>query len=181
MRLFLFWHVGSSYQPPCSDKRPPDVSAALCLPLRSPSYFCYLFSCISARDEIRTDTRFFRAESGIYPSTDPLSPPDVSSDPQIVPDFNPAWDAAWEKARALIADFAVEDKVKHVSFSFQIVKKLVLSADLFVLQVNVSTGVGWMNGRCVGNTPPVPFDGSGTWQGLCLEVRSPIIFIRPHD
>jgi hypothetical protein len=31
-------------------------------------------------------------------------------------------------------------------------------------KVNLTTGVGWMVGRCVGNTPPV--DG---FPGLCLE------------
>ena len=34
-------------------------------------------------------------------------------------------------------------------------------------QVNITTGVGWQNGRCVGNTPPI----NGTnFPGLCLEV-----------
>lgn len=31
-------------------------------------------------------------------------------------------------------------------------------------KVNVTTGVGWMNGLCVGNIPPVQ-----NWPGLCLE------------
>jgi hypothetical protein len=31
-------------------------------------------------------------------------------------------------------------------------------------KVNITTGVGWANGRCVGNTPPV-----GDFPGLCLE------------
>ncbi|EJD05236.1 glycoside hydrolase [Fomitiporia mediterranea MF3/22] len=75
----------------------------------------------------------------------PLNPPDVSSDPQVIPDFNPAWSAAWSKARDLISGLSIEEKV------------------------NFSTGVEWQGGRCVGNTPPVPLDGSGTWQGLCLE------------
>jgi beta-glucosidase len=38
-------------------------------------------------------------------------------------------------------------------------------------KVNVTTGVGWMNGRCVGNIPAIePIRGRG-WPGLCLEVR----------
>lgn len=31
-------------------------------------------------------------------------------------------------------------------------------------KVNITTGVGWANGRCVGNIPPVQ-----SWPGLCLE------------
>jgi hypothetical protein len=34
-------------------------------------------------------------------------------------------------------------------------------------KVNITTGVGWMNGPCVGNIPPVK-----DFPGLCLEVRS---------
>lgn len=35
--------------------------------------------------------------------------------------------------------------------------------------MNVTTGVGWTNGRCVGNIPPIePIHGRG-WPGLCLE------------
>ncbi|KAL5520254.1 hypothetical protein ACEPAG_9467 [Sanghuangporus baumii] len=82
---------------------------------------------------------------GLFPATDPLSPPDVSSESQLIPDFNPAWTAAWARARDLISGLSVEEKV------------------------NFTTGVGWQGGRCVGNVPPVPLDGSGTWQGLCLE------------
>ncbi|KAH8116098.1 beta-glucosidase [Phellopilus nigrolimitatus] len=81
----------------------------------------------------------------VFPATDPLSPPPVSSDPQTIPDFNSAWATAWSKAEALIGNFSIEQKV------------------------NFSTGVGWENGRCVGNTPPVPAEGSGVWKGLCLE------------
>ncbi|KZT24974.1 glycoside hydrolase family 3 protein [Neolentinus lepideus HHB14362 ss-1] len=82
---------------------------------------------------------------GVFPSAVPNNPPPVSSDPTLVPDFAPAWTVAWEKAKAKIAGFTLEEKV------------------------NVTTGVGWMNGRCVGNIPPVyPIDGRG-WPGLCLE------------
>lgn len=36
-------------------------------------------------------------------------------------------------------------------------------------KVSVATGVGWMNGRCVGNIPAIePTKGHG-WPGLCLE------------
>ncbi|THH07709.1 hypothetical protein EW145_g3196 [Phellinidium pouzarii] len=83
--------------------------------------------------------------AGIFPATDPLSPPPVTSDPQLIPDFNPAWTTAWTKAKALISGLDIEQKV------------------------NISTGVGWELGLCVGNIPAVPIDGSGVWKGLCLE------------
>ncbi|KAH0833832.1 family 3 glycoside hydrolase [Lanmaoa asiatica] len=60
----------------------------------------------------------------IYPATDPWYPPPVSPDPQIVPDFGPAWATAHAKAQALIANFTIWDKV------------------------NLTTGI---YGRCVGN------------------------------
>ncbi|KAG1762841.1 glycoside hydrolase family 3 protein [Suillus occidentalis] len=76
----------------------------------------------------------------IFPATDPLNPPAVSSDPQVVPDFAPAWSAAYQKAKNLILDYTIEEKV------------------------NITTGVGWMNGLCVGNIPP-----NRNFPGLCLE------------
>ncbi|THU83353.1 glycoside hydrolase family 3 protein [Dendrothele bispora CBS 962.96] len=62
--------------------------------------------------------------------------------PPVVPDFEQAWDAAFEKARTFLQGFSLEEKV------------------------NVSTGVGWQNGRCVGNIPANEEKG---FPGLCLE------------
>ncbi|EIW75053.1 hypothetical protein CONPUDRAFT_140249 [Coniophora puteana RWD-64-598 SS2] len=76
----------------------------------------------------------------IFPATDPLYPPPITSDLNVVPDYAPAWAAAYAKAEALIANFTIEQKV------------------------NITTGVGWANGLCVGNTPPV-----GDFPGLCLQ------------
>lgn len=76
----------------------------------------------------------------VYPAADPLYPPDVSDDPQIVPDFGPAWAAAYKKAKKLLSDYTIEEKV------------------------NVTTGVGWMQGLCVGNIPP-----NKNFPGLCLQ------------
>ncbi|KAL4078112.1 glycoside hydrolase superfamily [Scleroderma yunnanense] len=75
-----------------------------------------------------------------YPATDPQHPPDVSSDPQIVPDFSPAWAAAYKKAKKLISEYTIEEKV------------------------NITTGVGWAQGLCVGNIPP-----NKNFPGLCLQ------------
>ncbi|KAJ3569130.1 hypothetical protein NP233_g5250 [Leucocoprinus birnbaumii] len=76
--------------------------------------------------------------NGVFVVTDPGQPPAVGS--TVIPDFGPAWDAAYRKAKAKIASFSIEEKV------------------------NVTTGVGWAIGRCVGNIPPVQ-----SWPGLCLE------------
>ncbi|EIW74755.1 glycoside hydrolase family 3 protein [Coniophora puteana RWD-64-598 SS2] len=64
------------------------------------------------------------AEPPVYPAFDPLSPPPASQDPTVVPDFGPAWAVAHEKARQMISNFTIWDKV------------------------NITTGYV---GRCVGN------------------------------
>ncbi|KZT29530.1 glycoside hydrolase family 3 protein [Neolentinus lepideus HHB14362 ss-1] len=80
---------------------------------------------------------------GIFPSAAPSNPPPVSPDPQVVPDFGPAWEIALEKAAVKVANFTLEEKV------------------------NVTTGV-YPTTRCVGNIAPVyPIEGRG-WPGLCL-------------
>ncbi|KAI9434687.1 beta-glucosidase [Lactarius indigo] len=77
--------------------------------------------------------------TGIYPLTSLNTPPPVGN-PALVPDLTPAWTNAYAKAKAKVATFTLEQKV------------------------NVTTGVGWEGGRCVGNIPPV-----GDFPGLCLE------------
>ena len=42
------------------------------------------------------------APPSVFPATDPLSPPLVSSDPQVVPDFASAWAAAYDKAKGMV-------------------------------------------------------------------------------
>ncbi|KAF9451014.1 glycoside hydrolase family 3 protein [Macrolepiota fuliginosa MF-IS2] len=80
---------------------------------------------------------------GVIVVTDPHQPPAVGS--SVVPDFGPAWNTAYSKAKAKVAAFSLEEKV------------------------SIATGVGWMNGRCVGNIPAIqPITGRG-WPGLCLE------------
>ena len=75
---------------------------------------------------------------GTFPSTSPKSPPPPGSD--LIPDFGPAWATAHSKAQQLVSSWSINDKVNSV------------------------TGVGWMNGRCVGNIGAV-----NSWPGLCLE------------
>ncbi|KAJ7629352.1 glycoside hydrolase family 3 protein [Mycena polygramma] len=79
---------------------------------------------------------------GVSPSTDPREPPPVGS--SLIPNFVQAWAGAYQEAKNKIAGFTLEEKA------------------------NVSTGVGWMGGRCVGNTPPIGVNGS-KFPGLCLE------------
>ncbi|KAF9553682.1 glycoside hydrolase family 3 protein [Agrocybe pediades] len=86
-----------------------------------------------------------RSAADVFPVIDPSNPPGVEASTRVIPDFEPAWRAAYEKAKEKVAGFSLEEKV------------------------NVTTGVGWMGGRCVGNIPPIePVDGRG-WPGLCLE------------
>ncbi|KAG5645639.1 hypothetical protein DXG03_005630 [Asterophora parasitica] len=80
---------------------------------------------------------------GVFPATDPRNPPPVNS--PLIPDFAPAWAAAYARAKEKIEKFTLDEKV------------------------SVATGVGWQNGRCVGNIPAIePIVGRG-WPGLCLE------------
>ncbi|KAJ3513385.1 hypothetical protein NLJ89_g2980 [Agrocybe chaxingu] len=89
----------------------------------------------------------------VYPATDPLRPPEVGG--QTVPNFGPAWAAAWRQAKAKIANFTLEEKV------------------------SVGTGTLWQGGRCVGNIASIePVDGRG-WKGLCL-MDGPL-GVRPVD
>ncbi|KAI9453291.1 beta-glucosidase [Russula earlei] len=76
---------------------------------------------------------------GVYPESSPKHPPPVDS-PDLVPDFVQAWTVAYKKAKAKLAAWSLQKKV------------------------NITTGVGWANGRCVGNIPPI-----GDFPGLCLE------------
>ncbi|KAG9308256.1 glycoside hydrolase superfamily [Chiua virens] len=79
-------------------------------------------------------------EPPVFPETDPLYPPPVSPDPVVVPDFAPAWAIAYSRAQHLISGYTIEQKV------------------------NITTGVGWENGPCVGNIPAV-----ADFPGLCLQ------------
>lgn len=82
---------------------------------------------------------------GVFPVTNPSKPPPVSEAPGLgglIPDFAQAWKTAKAKAKAKLANYTLEQKVA------------------------ITTGVGWENGRCVGNIPAV-----ADFPGLCLEVR----------
>ncbi|KAF8958580.1 glycoside hydrolase family 3 protein [Flammula alnicola] len=80
-------------------------------------------------------------EPPVYPAVDPRNPPSVGD--AVIPDFGPAWAAAYEKAKTKVAGFTLEEKV------------------------SVATGVGWQGGRCVGNIAAI--ENGTSWPGLCLE------------
>ncbi|KAF8346564.1 glycoside hydrolase family 3 protein [Amanita rubescens] len=84
-----------------------------------------------------------QAIPGVFPATDPRYPPPVYS--SLIPNFHPAWAAAYAKAKAKISGFSLQDKVSTV------------------------TGVGAMGGRCIGNIPSVQLANGTGWPGLCLE------------
>jgi beta-glucosidase len=56
--------------------------------------------------------------------------------------ISPEWQVAYVKAKAAVAKMSLQDKV------------------------NLATGVGWGNGKCIGNTPAV---SSIRFPGLCLQ------------
>ena len=88
--------------------------------------------------------------SGVFTEADPSKPPAVDKAPGlggVLPDFAQAWQKAKAKAVSHLKKFSLEDKVA------------------------LTTGVGWMGGRCVGNIPPVQ-----DFPGLCLEVRYSALF-----
>ncbi|KAH9988720.1 glycoside hydrolase superfamily [Russula vinacea] len=76
---------------------------------------------------------------GVYPASSPKHPPPVGS-PALVPDFAPAWARAYQKAKAKVQTWSLEEKV------------------------DITTGLGWINGRCAGNIRPI-----NDFPGLCLE------------
>ncbi|KAF8487505.1 beta-glucosidase [Russula ochroleuca] len=76
---------------------------------------------------------------GVYPATSPKHPPPVES-PVLVPNFASAWTTAYDKAKAKVETWTLEEKV------------------------NITTGVGTANGRCIGNIAPID-----DFSGLCLE------------
>ncbi|KAJ7475177.1 glycoside hydrolase family 3 protein [Mycena galericulata] len=80
--------------------------------------------------------------AGLFPLTDPRNPPPVGS--SLLPNFIQAWAGAYQEAKNKIANFTLDEKA------------------------SLSTGVGWMNGRCVGNIAPIGENGT-KWPGLCLE------------
>jgi len=51
------------------------------------------------------------SEPPVFPATDPLCPPPVSADPVVVPNFAPAWAAAYTKATSMVCGVNVLDNL----------------------------------------------------------------------
>ncbi|KIM41998.1 glycoside hydrolase family 3 protein [Hebeloma cylindrosporum] len=143
--------VASSGTPPSSTPIPvisSDVSSASQIPPSSTPASSDTSASSTTADSIPTGFTPFPVPPDIplppgYPAVFPSKPPPVGA--PIIPDFGPAWAAAYAKAQKKIAGFTLEEKV------------------------NVTTGVGWTGGRCVGNIAAIePINGRG-WPGLCLE------------
>ncbi|KAK7681535.1 hypothetical protein QCA50_015267 [Cerrena zonata] len=77
---------------------------------------------------------------GVFTQTGPENPPDVSDSGKVFPDFGDAWKTAYDKAKAKISTWTLEEKV------------------------SAGTGVGWQKGLCIGNTPSI-----GDFPGICLQ------------
>ncbi|KAG2065205.1 glycoside hydrolase family 3 protein [Suillus decipiens] len=105
----------------------PSISGVITIPLSSYSFTPY-------------PTPTLTPDPPIFPATDPLNPPDVSNDRYIVPDFAPAWATAHQKARNLISNYTVEEKV------------------------NLTTGTGFAAGLCSANIAP-----NKNFPGLCFQ------------
>lgn len=67
---------------------------------------------------------------------------DIPAPLRVQNQFTPKWQQAHTRAAQSLRKWSLEDKV------------------------NLATGVGWMQGRCVGNTPALPQHG---WKGLCMQ------------
>lgn len=61
----------------------------------------------------------------------------------LIPDFGPAWDAAYRKAKSKVRRMTII--ITGAWFPWKI------SSFSLGEKVSVTTGVGWMNGRCVVN------------------------------
>jgi hypothetical protein len=88
----------------------------------------------------------------VYAATpaSPLPIPDPLNGPWLIPDYTEAWDIALSKARTFISSLSLEEKV------------------------NLTTGVGWMNGPCVGNIPAFSENTTTSldiswFTGICLQ------------
>jgi len=68
----------------------------------------------------------------------------------VIPDFGPAWDIAYKKAKAKVRCMTV---IKIMYYHHRHSVNFSSKVSLFSLEekVSVATGVGWMNGRCVVN------------------------------
>ncbi|KLO13958.1 glycoside hydrolase family 3 protein [Schizopora paradoxa] len=112
-----------------------------CLPSASASSSSVSHSSSSSSSTSSKPTSTSSSSISIVSST-PTSSASSTPTPTSVANISPEWVSAYTKANAAVAKMSLTDKV------------------------NLGTGVGWMNGNCVGNTPAI---SSINFPGLCLE------------
>jgi hypothetical protein len=59
------------------------------------------------------------SEPPVFPATDPLCPPPVSADPVVVPNFAPAWAAAYTKATSMVCGVNVLNNSIFFNFAYR--------------------------------------------------------------
>ncbi|KAF8890743.1 glycoside hydrolase superfamily [Infundibulicybe gibba] len=141
----------SHSQPASSSKAETVISAASVSQISSLSSVrlsssAPLASSTSARPQSALPASSQAPIPNVFPSSDPKNPPSTAEG-NLIPDFSPAWNTAYQKAKSKVAALSLDELVS-ITTGLQ------------------STG---FQGRCVGNIPPIePVNGKG-WPGLCLE------------
>ncbi|KAK0246024.1 beta-glucosidase [Armillaria nabsnona] len=118
------------------------VSGSACVVLNDYYYQCQP-STLSATSTAASTTSTAASTTSKAASTSTSGATSTSS--VSIPkatNMSPEWQAAYTKAEASVAKLSLQEKV------------------------DLATGVGWMNGNCVGNTPAI---SSISFPGLCLE------------
>ncbi|KAF5355704.1 hypothetical protein D9756_003946 [Leucocoprinus leucothites] len=114
------------------------VSGAVCTKLNDYYSQCLPGSGSSTTAPPSSSTNTTTSKPGTSTTSTSASPSGTAT----TPNMSPEWQAAYTKARAAVAKLSLSDKV------------------------NLGTGIGWMKGACVGNTPSI---SSISFPGLCLE------------
>ncbi|KAK0473186.1 beta-glucosidase [Armillaria novae-zelandiae] len=120
------------------------VSGSTCVVLNNYYYQCLPSTASSSATSTAASTA--STASSTTSNAAPTSTSSATSTSSVsIPkatNMSPEWQAAYKKAEASVAKLSLQEKV------------------------DLATGVGWMNGNCVGNTPAIP---SISFPGLCLE------------
>ncbi|KIK70278.1 glycoside hydrolase family 3 protein [Collybiopsis luxurians FD-317 M1] len=98
----------------------------------------YYSQCLPGAASSAPSSTSTPTSSSTVSSTSSTSTPSSSTPANL----SPEWAAAYTKAQAAVAKLSLTDKV------------------------NLGTGIGWMKGNCIGNTPAI---SSISFPGLCLE------------
>ncbi|KAI0785996.1 beta-glucosidase [Abortiporus biennis] len=114
------------------------VSGAVCTKLND-----YYFQCLPGTASSPTASPSPPTSQPPSTTTTPTSTTSAPPSQSTILNISPEWATAYDKATAVVAKLSLNDKV------------------------NLGTGVQWMKGACVGNTPAV--SSISGFNGLCLE------------